>query len=544
VISAARHVPLRRSAPNSDMIKLKIDNKDITAEPGMTVLDAASLAGVTIPALCYNKETGHFTSCMVCMVMDVERDQLIPSCSALVREGMDLSTTDPQVSEARKMSLELLLSEHVGDCEAPCRTACPAYMDIPLMNTYLAGGMPGKALETVRKDIAFPSVLGRICPAPCEGACRRKGMDGAVSVCLLKRFAGDEGIEKEIPVRALAENGKSVAVIGAGIAGLSAAWYLQIKGYRCTVFDKNPLAGGALRYAIDDQTLDKKVLDREINYILDSGVGFFPGTEISAESFNKLRREYDAVVLASGDFKEDMKGWGLDNNGKQLTIDKSTYQTNIPEVFAIGNVNRSIKLAIRSAAQGKEVAHSIEQFLDGRKITGEYRAFNSRFGRLNSEEYETYIQEAAREKRLEPAGGISLGYSSDEVRTEAARCMHCECLKPLDCKLRILSGQYGASQKRFSYEERRNIVKQWQHELVVYEKGKCIKCGICVRLSGKHGEELGLTYIGRGFDVEIAVPFGEGLNNGLKSTAVMVAEACPTGALALRNINGKNPGAK
>lgn len=505
----------------------------------MTVLDAAALAGVTIPALCYNKETGHFTSCMVCMVMDVERNQLIPSCSAPVREGMDLSTTDSQVAEARKMSLELLLSEHVGDCEAPCRTACPAFMDIPLMNTYLAEGMPGKALETVRKDIAFPSVLGRICPAPCEGACRRKGIDGAVSVCLLKRFAGDEGIDKETPVSQMPKTGKKVAIIGAGIAGLSAAWYLQIKGIQCTVFDKNPKPGGALRYAIDDQTLDKKVLDREINYILGSGAGFFPETEISAESFNKLRSDYDAVVLASGDFGEDLKGWGLDNNGKQVTVDKNSYQTNLPEVFAIGNVNRSIKLAIRSAAQGKEVANSIEQFFDGKEITGEQRLFNSRFGRLNSEEYETYIQEAAREKRLEPSGGISLGYSTEEVKTEASRCMHCECMKPIDCKLRILSGQYGASQKRFVYEERRNIVKQWQHELVVYEKGKCIKCGICVRLTGKYGEELGLTYIGRGFDVEIAVPFEEKLDSGLKSTALMVAQACPTGALAIRNLNGK-----
>ena len=102
-------------------------------------------------------------------------------------------------SEARKTALELLLSEHVGDCEAPCQITCPAHMDIPLMNRLLARGKFAEALQVVKKDIALPSVLGRICPAPCEGACRRRSVDEAVSICLLKRFAGDEDLEVRIP---------------------------------------------------------------------------------------------------------------------------------------------------------------------------------------------------------------------------------------------------------------------------------------------------------------------------------------------------------
>src|SRR5690606_1089264 len=155
----------------------------------------------------------------------------------LFRSGQSVITDDSEIKEARQTALELLLSEHVGDCEAPCQIACPAHMNIPQMNRLIAAGKFDESLAVVKRDIALPAVLGRICPAPCEGACHRKTVDERMSICLLKRFVGDEGAEPDIIPAP--KTGKKVAVIGAGPAGLAAAYYLQIKGVQVTLLDKN-----------------------------------------------------------------------------------------------------------------------------------------------------------------------------------------------------------------------------------------------------------------------------------------------------------------
>lgn len=513
------------------MIKLKIDNKEVTALEGMTILEAASREGIDIPAMCHNRDSGHFTSCMVCLVRQRGSTSLVPSCSSMVKEGMDIVTSDAEIEEARKTALELLLSEHIGDCEAPCRIACPANMDIPLMNRYLESGMTDEALAVVMKDIAFPSVLGRICPAPCEGACHRKGYDSAVSICALKRFAGDMG---DISVNQQPDREGRVAVIGAGIAGLSATFYLQIRGIKCTLYDSHPLPGGAVRYEIDDSKLDKEVLERETDFVLRSGVDYKPDTTVNAEMFGKLVEEFDAVIVATGNFSHQVAEWGIKNNGKQAVVDKNSYRTNILNVFAIGNVNRKTKLAIRSAAQGKEVAFSIEQLLNGSEPAGEQNLFNSRAGKLKQEEYRVYMEGVSTSERTNDPDSAGDGLQKDEAAQEAARCMHCECLKPGNCLLRDLSGRYGASQRRFGFEERKLIKKLAEHEKIVYEPGKCIKCGICVRLAGKYNERPGLTFMGRGYDVEIAVPFDESIKESVSKVGMLIAQSCPTGALSLK----------
>jgi NADPH-dependent glutamate synthase beta subunit-like oxidoreductase len=141
--------------------------------------------------------------------------------------------------------------------------------------------------------------LGAFVLQPCEGACKRKPIDEAVSICLLKRFTADQSAEypQIIPKPS---TGKKVAIIGAGPAGLSAAYYLQIKGIDVTLFDTNQIAGGALQYEIPDAELDKKVLASEAGNIFQSGVAFVPGERIDKQQFDKLRKDFDAVVVATG----------------------------------------------------------------------------------------------------------------------------------------------------------------------------------------------------------------------------------------------------
>jgi NADH dehydrogenase/NADH:ubiquinone oxidoreductase subunit G len=146
------------------------------------------------------------------------------------------------------------------------------------------------------------------------------------------------------------------------------------------------------------------------------------------------------------------------------------------------------------------------------------------------EEFSEYMFEATDFARHETEG--SEGFSLREMKEEASRCMHCDCRKKHNCKLRDYSDQYSALQKRFFPKERKHVRKIFKNEPIVYEPEKCIKCGICVQITSEHKEKLGLTFIGKGFDVEVAVPFDNETVNALEKTALLCAENCPTGALA------------
>ncbi len=513
------------------MVELKIDGKKLTVNSGITVMEAARHMGITIPSMCHNGDLPHFTSCMICMVKDLSSGRMFTSCSVKITGGMDIVTMDDEIREARKTALDLLLSDHVGDCEAPCQISCPAHMDIPLMNHLLANSKFKEAYDVVIQDIALPSILGRICPAPCEGACRRNSVDEAVSICFLKMYAGDfggnsGGKEQDPRLRGddtatdpssvlrfsssspdlssvLRSSSSSsdplprsrVAVIGSGPHGLSAAWYLQSFGYQCTVFDRNALPGGALRYSVPRSLLPEDVLDMEIDRIRQSGVIFQMNSEIDAARKIELEKEFDAVVYP---------------------------------------LEKQLKMAIKASAFGKEAAWKTRQKLSGQEITGEPRMFNSRFGKLQESEAAEYLKESVPGERIEPANGFTHGLTAEEVVAEAARCLHCECRKADNCLLRIYSDEYRAEQKRFQGPERKPVTKQFQHDTVIYEPQKCIKCSICVRITAKHQEEFGLTFIGRGFDVVIGVPFSDSIKEGLTHTAEEAARACPTGALALK----------
>ncbi|MEE9462915.1 MAG: FAD-dependent oxidoreductase, partial [Bacteroidales bacterium] len=342
-------------------ISLKIDGKIIKVPGGSTLLQAAEKAGVEIPVMCYYEGLDKFASCMVCMVKNRADGQMLASCTVKAEESMDIVTGDEDVIAARKAALELLLSDHTGDCQAPCQIACPAHMDIPLMNRLLGEGKVDEALHVVMQDIPIPSVLGRICHAPCEGACRRKTVDEPLSICLLKRYAGDLGSaqstalnpeEKKVEQKGEQKGEQKVAVIGGGPAGLSAAFYLQQMGYQCTLFEKSDRAGGLLHEAevVGDQY--REVLEREISGILGTGIMLKTGVTVDQEMFEKIHLTYGAIVLATGAIEEDVRSWQIESNDKGIRIDKSTYQTSRYGVFAIGNSIRTVKSAVRSVGHG------------------------------------------------------------------------------------------------------------------------------------------------------------------------------------------------
>jgi ferredoxin len=331
-------------------------------------------------------------------------------------------------------------------------------------------------------------------------------------------------------------SGKRVAIIGTGPTGLSAAYYLLQGGHDCHLYDKNPLPGGMLRYGVPDDILPKTVLDSEIERISELGAEFRMKHALGREmEFKELRDTYDALVLALGTVDPNLfedEHLKLTNRG--LTVNRKTFETSIPGVFAGGNALGESRMAIRATAHGKVVAVSVDQFLNGLEVKGAPQRFNSLMGKIQTEEVEEFLKETRGHNRIMPEGGIDSGYSEAEAVKESGRCFHCECRKQDSCRLRQYSEEYDADQRRYRFNQRRKFEKNIQHEHLIYEPGKCIKCGMCVRITEKEGEKLGLAFVNRGFEVRVETPFNEPLNRGLLKTAKKCIEACPTAALSWR----------
>jgi len=520
-------------------MNLTINGRNVAVESGATILDAVRSIGIKVPTMCHLDGYPHFTSCMICVVKEKNSGRLLPSCSAAAADGMVIETDSEEVRHARRSALDLLLSEHVGDCEAPCRTTCPAHMNIPLMIRQIAAGKMRDAIETVKDDIALPAVLGRICPAPCEKACRRGRFDSSLAICLLKRVVADIDLSDKSPYEPVCKpaSGRKVAIVGAGPAGLAAACYLARAGHACTVIDDREEPGGQLRYGVPDNILPREVLTKEIETIRKLGVVFRMNTRVGRDIDTiRLRKEFDAIVLAPG--KQDTHsaaGWGVDVNEDRIKVDQHSMVTSDANVFAGGEAVQHGHLAVRAVGHGKIIAHAVDQYLGGKAVTGIVRRFDSRMGKLLEGEISEFMKEADRSAGMEPGGGAATGFSVEEAVKEGRRCMHCDCRKADNCTLRDLADEYSATQRRFNVEGRRRFERTVTHATVVYEPGKCTKCGICVRITERARETPGLAFMGRGFEAFVGVPFNEPLSAGLKSTAVECVKQCPTGALAFKD---------
>jgi formate dehydrogenase beta subunit len=406
-------------------MRVTIDNKQIEATEGMTVLNAALRAGIYIPHLCGHPDLEAVGGCRLCSVEIEGMDQAVPSCMMKVQEGMKVSINGPKAEKTRKTAMELILATHPADCTGcpkygtcelqsiyqflgvgperwkkktrtittddsnplirhlftrcircgrcvracrelrgvkvldfqkaedgvrigtdgnvslkeagckfcgacievcptgsimdalgqikedvsygesviPCKTACPAHTDIPRYLRYIKDGEYEKATAVIREKLPFPETLGCICSHVCETACKRNELGKPLSICKLKRAAASShSNEWKKNRKTAAPTGKKAAVIGAGPAGLTAAYYLAKKGHKVTVFESNEKAGGQCRYGIPSYRLPDEVLDREISDILEVGVQLQVNTVADTPEI-LLKQGYDTVLIAIGTHK-------------------------------------------------------------------------------------------------------------------------------------------------------------------------------------------------------------------------------------------------
>lgn len=328
---------------------LTIDQHRIDVAEGTTLLQAARTVGIHIPTLCYRNGLAPTATCMVCAVKVEGRAALQPACATQVVAGMQVTTTGAELHRARQQALELLLSDHVGDCVAPCQQACPASLSVPTL------------VRAERHERAVPC---HACSAPCERACRRARRDHAVSI--------------------------------------------------------------------------------------------------------------RAVLCAR-----------------------------IPQTLPMPTERVP-------------------------------RAYSVHMGHMSDEEYGAFARGAAPYDRIVPANAET-GFTADETAREAKRCLHCDCRKPDHCDLRDLASAGSVRSGAWRGGPRRAFEQDASHPLVIYESGKCIACGACIKTAAAAGEPYGLCFVRRGFEVRVAPALGVSLSEALQCSAAACATACPTGALAMKD---------
>jgi NADPH-dependent glutamate synthase beta subunit-like oxidoreductase/formate hydrogenlyase subunit 6/NADH:ubiquinone oxidoreductase subunit I/ferredoxin len=313
--------------------QIQVDGRTVPVFEGQTILEVCRASGIEVPTLCYEPKLPGFGACRMCVV-EVEGEEHPPiSCSRLAEPGMVVQTQTEKVRRLRRTNLELIFSDHNAYCLPPCQNKCPSHIDIP---GFLKANAEGRFRESARifkRTIPFPSILGRVCPAPCEEHCRRDEVDEAIAIRDSHRYAGDivlreqkEGIAPPLPFEMEAKTGKRVAIVGSGPAGMAAAYYLLMSGHEVTVFEKDPEPGGMLRYGIPEYRLPKaEILDPEYEAVWRLGgrleCNRALGKDFSLEDLE--RHGFDATIVAIGCYNTNKLG--AENEDADGVIDGLDY---------------------------------------------------------------------------------------------------------------------------------------------------------------------------------------------------------------------------
>lgn len=315
-------------------IRIEVDGRVVEGFEGQTILEVCRDNGIEIPTLCYEPKLPGFGACRMCVV-EVEGEEYPPiSCSRVCEPEMKVQTQTETVRRLRRTNLELIFSDHNAYCLPPCQNKCPSHIDIPGFLKANAEANWRESTRIFKRTIPFPSVLGRVCPAPCEDHCRRDEVDEAIAIRDSHRYAGDQvlkamlddGVDPPVPFEQQVKSGRRAAVIGSGPAGMSAAFYLLLAGHDVTVFERDPAPGGMLRYGIPQYRLPKvEVLEAEYESVTRLGGKMVCNAELGKNfTLDDLTMQgFDSVVVAIGCY--DTNELGIPNENGDGVIDGLEY---------------------------------------------------------------------------------------------------------------------------------------------------------------------------------------------------------------------------
>ena len=247
------------------------------------------------------------------------------------------------------------------EAAAPCSQACPANANIPEYMSLVREGNLIDALKILRLRNPLPGVCGRVCPHPCEASCNRGEFDQRVNIRAVERLLGDYGLDIPPIVEDERGKGRKVAVVGSGPAGLSAAYFLARYGVAVDLYEREPEAGGVLRYGIPEYRLPREILDREIANIFHLGVNFIGEREIINEDLPALTERYDYIFFSPGLWGSKLPDWDYNGTGvfDGLKLLREIHAGNIPDlgrkIVVVGGGNTALDVTRVLMRLNKEV---------------------------------------------------------------------------------------------------------------------------------------------------------------------------------------------
>ncbi|CCH50289.1 FAD-dependent oxidoreductase [Pseudodesulfovibrio piezophilus] len=268
------------------------------------------------------------------------------------------------------MTMDLLHLNKIDDCLAPCMQKCPAQVDVRTYIQQMKQGDMRGALLTMKERNPLPLAVGRLCPAPCENICRRKIADNGVAIHTLHRFVADWEMNSgaRVQLNCNPPSGHRVAIIGGGAAGLSCAYFLRRIGHEPVIFEKRDLVGGMMRGVIPEYRLPHKVVDWEIQTILDLGVDIRTGMTFGTDfTLPDLEEEgFEAVFMATGAWK--VPALGIENDTADGVVDSISFLEQVGETYTdlkgkkvvvVGDSNTAMDVVRSAIRLGADVSSLI-----------------------------------------------------------------------------------------------------------------------------------------------------------------------------------------
>ncbi|MDR3542187.1 MAG: heterodisulfide reductase-related iron-sulfur binding cluster [Desulfosporosinus sp.] len=358
-----------------------------------------------------------------------------------------------------------------------CTAGCPIHVDARKLMSDIKNQDLKSALATLQRKQPFPGIIGRICDHPCEDVCKRRDVGSPIAISALERFCVQNQAAKIAKGLKVPPKSQTVAVVGSGLRGLTAAYDLAKKGYKVSLFEKEDRLGGNL-WNFSEHQLPPEVIVEELSVLNRLNVEIELKKRITKQDLAKLQEEFSVVYLGLAEQSNDV----LELLGEQAVVDPVTCATQISGIF--GGSLVSSHSPIRSVADGRKAAVSIDRYLQGVSLTGSREGEGS---------YETKLfvnTKGIPSLSVVPMSDELGGYTLDEALQEAGRCLNCQCLECVKaCKFMESYGSYPKQYLRQIYNND-SIVMGMRHGNKMINS--CSLCGQCAAVCPQ-GLDLGET---------------------------------------------------